>query len=189
LIHLKNSRFDTMPTPAPTLLPILHFPDPRLHTVATPVTVFDAALARLSADMAHTMYEAPGVGLAATQINVHQRLLVVDVSENRSGLMTLVNPQIVWASADLKPWDEGCLSVPGVYEEVKRPDRIRVQAQDVTGKAFEVEADGLLSVCIQHEIDHLNGKVFVQYLSQLKQGRIKTKMIKAAKELAEEAQA
>jgi peptide deformylase len=137
--------------------------------------------------MALTMYEAPGVGLAATQINVHERVIVVDTSEDKSDLLVLVNPKIVWASDDLKPWEEGCLSVPGVYEEVKRPDRIRVQAQDVTGDTYEVEADGLLSVCIQHEIDHLNGKVFVQYLSQLKQSRIKTRMVKEAKAAALEA--
>jgi peptide deformylase len=169
------------------LLTILHFPDPRLHTVAKPVQTFDARLAQLAADMALTMYEAPGVGLAATQINVHERVIVVDTSEDKSDLLVLVNPKIVWASDDLKPWEEGCLSVPGVYEEVKRPDRIRVQAQDVTGDLYEVEADGLLSVCIQHEIDHLNGKVFVQYLSQLKQSRIKTRMVKEAKAAALEA--
>ncbi len=171
------------------LLPILHYPDPRLHTVAKPIAVFDAALTQLVADMAHTMYEAPGVGLAATQINVHQRLIVVDVSEDKSGLTTLINPEIIWASADLKPWEEGCLSVPGVYEEVQRPDRIRVKALDVTGKPFEIEADGLKSVCIQHEIDHLNGKVFVQYLSQLKQTRLKTKLLKEAKAAKEDAAA
>jgi peptide deformylase len=173
-----------MTSQAPVLLPILHYPDPRLHIVAKPVTVFDDALKQLVANMALTMYEAPGVGLAATQINVHQRLLVVDVTEDGSGLKALINPVITWASADLKPWEEGCLSVPGVYEEVERPDRIRVKALDTDGKPFELEADGLLSVCIQHEIDHLNGKVFVQYLSQLKQKRLKSKILKAAKEEA-----
>jgi peptide deformylase len=176
--------FTTMTSHTPVLLPILHYPDPRLHTVAKPVTVFDDALKQLVANMALTMYEAPGVGLAATQINVHQRLLVVDVTEDRSGLKALINPVIAWASADLKPWEEGCLSVPGVYEEVQRPDRIRVKAFDTDGKPFELEADGLLSVCIQHEIDHLNGKVFVQYLSKLKQTRLKNKILKAAKEEA-----
>jgi peptide deformylase len=174
--------FTFMTPHSPVLLPILHYPDPRLHTVAKPVTVFDEALKQLAANMALTMYEAPGVGLAATQINVHQRMVVVDVSEDRSGLKTLINPQITWASAELKPWEEGCLSVPGVYEEVERPDRIHVQALDTDGKPFELQADGLLSVCIQHEIDHLNGKVFVQYLSQLKQTRLKNKILKAAKE-------
>ena len=181
-----TSTFLPTTTVPPTLLPILHYPDPRLHTVAKPVTVFDAALAQLAANMAHTMYEAPGVGLAATQINIHQRLIVVDVTEDKSGLITLVNPEITWASADRKPWEEGCLSVPGVYEEVQRPDRIRVRALDVSGKPFELEADGLLSVCIQHEIDHLNGKVFVQYLSQLKQTRLKSKILKEAKAAKED---
>ena len=171
----------------PTLLPILQYPDPRLHTVAVPVTAFDARLKTLVANMAATMYEAPGVGLAATQVNVHERLLVLDTSEDKSALITLVNPRIVWASESRKPWEEGCLSVPGIYEEVQRPDQIRVEAQDVDGKHFELTADGLASVCIQHEIDHLDGKVFVQYLSQLKQGRIKNKMVKAAKEAAKEA--
>jgi peptide deformylase len=166
----------------PVVLPILHYPDPRLHTVAKPVTVFDNALKQLAANMALTMYEAPGVGLAATQINVHQRVIVVDVTEDNSGLTTLINPIITWASEDRKPWEEGCLSVPGVYEEVQRPYRIRVKALDVEGKPFELEADGLLSVCIQHEIDHLDGKVFVQYLSQLKQTRLKNKIAKAAKD-------
>jgi peptide deformylase len=173
-----------MTSQTPVLLPILHYPDPRLHTVAKPVTVFDAALKQLVTNMGHTMYEAPGVGLAATQVNVHQRLLVVDVTEDKSGFKTLINPVITWASEDRKLWEEGCLSVPGVYEEVQRPDRIRVKALDLEGKPFELEADGLLSVCIQHEIDHLDGKVFVQYLSQLKQTRLKNKILKAAKEEA-----
>ena len=164
------------------LLPILQYPDPRLYTVAKPVVAFDEALKALVANMAATMYDAPGVGLAATQIDVHKRLIVMDTSEAQNQLTTLINPQIVWASDDRKVWEEGCLSVPGVYEEVKRPDRIRVQALDVEGKPFELEVDGLASVCVQHEIDHLDGKVFVQYLSQLKQGRIKNKMLKAAKE-------
>ena len=167
---------------SPKLLPILCYPDARLHTVAQPVVRFDAALHNLAADMAHTMYEAPGVGLAATQINVHQRLLMADTSEDRSQLVALINPVIIWASESRKLWEEGCLSVPGVYEEVQRPDMIRVRAFNVKGEPFEIEADGLLSVCIQHEIDHLDGKVFVQYLSQLKQGRIKTKMLKLAKD-------
>ncbi len=162
----------------PVLLPILNYPDPRLHTVAKPVTMFDNALKQLVANMALTMYEAPGVGLAATQINVHQRLVVVDVSEDKSGFKALINPTITWASEDRKLWEEGCLSVPGVYEEVQRPDRIRVKAFDTDGKPFELEADGLLSVCIQHEIDHLDGKVFVEKLSRLKQSRILNKLKK-----------
>jgi peptide deformylase len=171
---------DTGDTPA-VLLDILQYPDPRLHTVAKPVTVFDAALASLVANMAHTMYKAPGVGLAATQINVHQRVVVVDCSEQANHLMVLINPVITWVSGDMKVWEEGCLSVPDVYEDVKRPDSIRVKAQNLKGEFFEFEADDLLSVCIQHEIDHLNGKVFVQHLSQLKQTRLKTKALKAAK--------
>ncbi len=171
-----------MTTTTAVLLPILNYPDPRLHTVAKPVEVFDDALKQLVQNMALTMYEAPGVGLAATQINVHRRLLVLDTSEDKSGFKALINPVITWASEDRKAWEEGCLSVPGVYEEVQRPDRIRVKALDVEGKPFELEADGLLSVCIQHEIDHLDGKVFVQYLSQLKQKRLKSKIAKVAKE-------
>jgi peptide deformylase len=183
-MHIMNPEFFDTSAMTAVQLPILHYPDVRLHTVAKPVTVFDAALKQLAANMALTMYEAPGVGLAATQINVHQRLIVVDTSEDKSGLTTLINPVITWASEDRKAWEEGCLSVPGVYEEVQRPDRIHVKALDLDGKPFELEADGLLSVCIQHEIDHLDGKVFVQYLSQLKQTRLKNKIAKAAKEEA-----
>jgi peptide deformylase len=166
---------------APILLDILQYPDPRLHTIAKPVTTFDEALNTLVRNMAHTMYKAPGVGLAATQIDVHQRVIVVDCSEEGNQLLTLINPVITWASGDLKAWEEGCLSVPDVYEEVKRPDSIKVKAQDLNGDFFELEANELMSVCIQHEIDHLNGKVFVQHLSQLKQTRLKTKLQKAAK--------
>ncbi len=173
----------TLPTnDTAVLLPILQYPDPRLHTVAKPVTVFDEALKTLVRNMAHTMYKAPGVGLAATQINVHQRVVVVDCSEHSDQLTVLINPVITWASGDIQSWEEGCLSVPDVYEEVKRPDSVRVKAQDIHGEFFELEAHELLSVCIQHEIDHLNGKVFVQHLSQLKQGRIKNKILKAAKD-------
>jgi peptide deformylase len=172
-----------MPTASPpVLLDILQYPDPRLHTVAKPVTVFDDALKTLVRNMAHTMYQAPGVGLAATQINVHQRLVVLDCSEKSDQLLVLINPIIIWASSDIQSWEEGCLSVPDVYEEVKRPDKVRVKAQDLQGDFFEFDADELLSVCIQHELDHLNGKVFVQHLSQLKQGRIKNKILKAAKD-------
>jgi peptide deformylase len=168
----------------PILLDILQYPDPRLHTIAKPVTVFDAALATLVANMAHTMYKAPGVGLAATQINVHQRVVVVDCSEQADNLTVLINPVITWVSGDIKVWEEGCLSVPDVYEDVKRPESIRVKAQNLQGDFFEFAADDLLSVCIQHEIDHLNGKVFVQHLSQLKQARLKTKLLKTAKDTA-----
>lgn len=163
------------------LLPILRYPDPRLKTVATPVTQFDDKLAKLAQDMAETMYDAPGVGLAATQVNVHKRLIVVDCSEDKSGLIVFVNPEIIEASKESKTYEEGCLSVPGVYEKVDRPDTVRVRAQNVKGEFFEIDCDELLAVCIQHEIDHLNGKVFVEYLSQLKQTRIKTKLKKQEK--------
>ena len=143
------------------LLPILKYPDPRLKTVATPVTQFDDQLVKLTKDMAETMYEAPGVGLAATQVNVHKRVIVVDVSEDKSGLIVFVNPEIVQASPDSKSYEEGCLSVPGIYESVDRPDTVRIRAQNVKGEFFEIDCDGLLAVCIQHEIDHLNGKLFI----------------------------
>ena len=160
------------------LLPILEYPDPRLKTVAGPVTRFDERLRRLVADMAETMYEAPGVGLAATQIDVHERLLVIDVSENKDQLKVFINPEIVWASEERVECEEGCLSVPGVYDAVTRPAKVRVRAQDERGDAFELDCDGLLAVCVQHEMDHLLGKVFVEYLSPLKQVRIKSKMRK-----------
>jgi peptide deformylase len=163
------------------LLPILRYPDPRLKTVATPVTQFDDALVKLTQDMAETMYDAPGVGLAATQVNVHKRIIVIDVTEDNSGLTVFINPEIVQASKESKVYEEGCLSVPGIYEKVERPDTVKVRAQNVKGEWFEIDCDELLAVCIQHEIDHLNGKVFVEYLSQLKQTRIKTKMKKQDK--------
>ena len=165
------------------LLPILHYPDPRLHQSATPVTEFTAQLKQLAEDMAETMYAAPGVGLAAPQVNVHQRLIVVDVSEDKNGLMVLVNPQIIAREGE-QEYEEGCLSVPGVYSKISRAARVRVQAQNLDGEPFEIEADGLLAVCLQHEIDHLDGKVFVDYLSQLKQNRIRTKLLKQAREEA-----
>jgi peptide deformylase len=163
------------------LLPILRYPDPRLKTVATPVTRFDDALVKLTQDMAETMYDAPGVGLAATQVNVHKRIIVIDVTDDKSGLTVFINPEIIDASKESKVYEEGCLSVPGIYEKVERPDTVKVRAQDVKGEWFEIDCDELLAVCIQHEIDHLNGKVFVEYLSQLKQTRIKTKMKKQDK--------
>jgi peptide deformylase len=163
------------------LLEILRYPDPRLKTVATPVTQFDDKLAQLAKDMAETMYEAPGVGLAATQVNVHKRVLVLDVSEEKNQLVVFVNPEIVQASAECKTYEEGCLSVPGIYEKVDRPSTVKVRAQNVKGEFFEVDCDELLAVCIQHEMDHLNGKVFVEYLSPLKQTRIKTKLRKIDK--------
>lgn len=160
------------------LLPILEFPDARLRTIAKPVTVFDDALAQLAKDMLETMYAAPGIGLAASQVNQHIRLLVLDLSEDQSAPQTFINPQIEKITDDTKTYDEGCLSVPGFYESVERIDRIRVTAQDIHGKAFTLDADGLLSVCIQHEIDHLDGKLFVDYISALKRNRIKTKLEK-----------
>jgi peptide deformylase len=163
------------------LLKILHYPDPRLRTVAKPVERFDDELAKLVADMAETMYDAAGIGLAATQVNVHKQVIVMDLSEDHSDLKVFINPVIQKASDQKVPHQEGCLSVPGVFDEVSRPDLIHVCAQDLTGQAFELEARGLLAVCLQHEMDHLNGKVFVDYLSRLKQGRIKTKLQKAEK--------
>jgi peptide deformylase len=166
-----------------TLLTVLHYPDPRLHKVAKPVAVVDERVRKIVADMAETMYDAPGVGLAATQVDIHERIIVIDVSEEQNQLMVFINPELVWASAEKKAWREGCLSVPEFYDEVERPDEIRVKALDVNGKPFEVKADGLLSVCLQHEMDHLLGKVFVEYLSFLKRNRISLKMKKRAKEL------
>ena len=161
-----------------SLLPILRYPDPRLHKVAKPVTVFDDRLKKLAADMAETMYAAPGVGLAATQVDVHEQLIVIDVSESSNDLRVFINPEIVWASEERLVYDEGCLSVPGIYDGVERPARVKMRAKDLDGKEFEVEADGLFAVCIQHEMDHLKGKVFVEYLSPLKRNRIKAKLQK-----------
>ena len=166
-----------------SLLTVLHYPDPRLHKVAKPVAVVDDRVRKIVADMAETMYDAPGIGLAATQVDVHERIIVIDVSEEQNQLMVFINPELVWASAEKKAWREGCLSVPEFYDEVERPDEIRVKALDVNGKPFEMKADGLLSVCLQHEMDHLLGKVFVEYLSFLKRNRISLKMKKRAKEL------
>ena len=169
-----------------SLLPILRYPDPRLHKVAKPVTVFDHRLKKLVADMAETMYEAPGVGLAASQVDVHEQLVVIDTSETHDDLRVFINPQITWASPEKQVYDEGCLSVPGIYDGVERPARVKVRALDLHGKPFEIEADGLLAVCIQHEMDHLQGKVFVEYLSPLKRNRIKTRMLKEERELRRE---
>jgi peptide deformylase len=166
-----------------TLLTVLHYPDPRLHKVAKPVAVVDGRVRKIVADMAETMYDAPGIGLAATQVDVHERIIVIDVSEEQNQLMVFINPELVWASAEKKAWREGCLSVPEFYDEVERPNEILVKALDVNGKPFEIKADGLLSVCLQHEMDHLLGKVFVEYLSLLKRNRISLKMKKRAKEL------
>ena len=169
-----------------SLLTILRYPDPRLHKVAKPVTVFDERLKRLTEDMAETMYEAPGIGLAATQVDVHEQIIVIDTSETRSDLRVFINPEIVWASDDRQLYEEGCLSVPGIYDGVERPARVKVKACDAEGKPFELEADGLLAVCIQHEMDHLKGKVFVEYLSPLKRNRIKTKLVKEEREMSKE---
>ena len=169
-----------------SLLTILRYPDPRLHKVAKPVTVFDQRLKKLVADMAETMYEAPGVGLAASQVDVHEQLVVIDTSETHDDLRVFINPEITWASSEKQVYDEGCLSVPGIYDGVERPARVKVRALDLDGKPFEIEADGLLAVCVQHEMDHLKGKVFVEYLSPLKRNRIKTRMLKEERELRRE---
>jgi peptide deformylase len=164
-------------------LNILRYPDARLHKVAAPVTVFDDALKKLVADMAETMYAAPGIGLAATQVDVHKQIIVVDVSERRDSLVVLVNPEIVEATGD-SDIEEGCLSVPGIYELVPRAERVKVRAYDQNGNPFTLEAQGLLAVCIQHEMDHLQGKVFVEYLSQLKQQRVRAKLAKQLRKSA-----
>ncbi|MDO8701072.1 MAG: peptide deformylase [Undibacterium sp.] len=161
-----------------SILNILRYPDPRLHKIAKPITLFDERLKKLTRDMAETMYDAPGVGLAAPQVDVHEQLVVIDTSETNSDLLILINPEIIWASAERKMYDEGCLSVPGIYDGVERAAEVKVRAFDIDGKSFELHADGLLAVCVQHEMDHLIGKVFVEYLSPLKRNRIKTKMIK-----------
>jgi len=158
-------------------LTILHFPDERLRTIAKPVTQVDDALRALIDDMFETMYDAPGIGLAATQVNVHQRLIVIDTSEEKNEPLVLINPEILEKSGE-EEMDEGCLSVPGIYERVQRAERVKVRALDRNGEPFELDTDGLLAVCIQHEIDHLDGKLFVDYLSSLKRQRIKKKLEK-----------
>tara|TARA_R110002072_G_scaffold269868_3_gene429544 strand:+ start:89833 stop:90345 length:513 start_codon:yes stop_codon:yes gene_type:complete len=162
-------------------LEILEFPDPRLRTIAKPVTTFDAKLHRLIDDMFETMYEAPGIGLAATQINVHEQLIVIDVSEDKSEPLVFINPALEVLDNDLEEYDEGCLSVPGFYETVSRPRQVRVDALNRDGEPFQLIVDGLLATCIQHEMDHLNGKLFVDYLSTLKRQRIRSKLEKAHK--------
>jgi peptide deformylase len=165
------------------ILNILRYPDARLHKLAAPVTVFDEGLKKLVADMAETMYAAPGIGLAATQVDVHKQVIVVDVSERRDSLVVLVNPEIVEATGE-SDIEEGCLSVPGIYELVPRSERVKVRAYDQNGNAFTLEAQGLLAVCIQHEMDHLQGKVFIEHLSQLKQQRIRAKLAKQLRKSA-----
>ena len=163
------------------ILSILNYPDPRLHTVAKPVKEVNGAIRRLVNDMTDTMYAAPGIGLAATQVNEHIQLIVIDTSREQNNLQVFINPLITKKSG-MQDYEEGCLSVPGVYESVTRAEKITVEALDADGKKFTLETEGLLSVCIQHEMDHLLGKVFVEYLSPLKRNRIKTKMVKLSKD-------
>ncbi len=169
------------------LLPILTYPDERLSIVAEPVTVFDDELKKLASDMAQTMYEAPGVGLAAVQVNKPVQLIVIDISEEKDHLQVFVNPKIIAASKEIQCWEEGCLSLPGIYEKVKRPASVTVQAQDLDGNTFEIECNELLAVCIQHEMDHLKGTVFVDHLSNLKKSRITHKLKKHKLEEAKKA--
>ena len=166
-----------------TILSILRYPDKRLNKIAKPVTSFDERLKKLIADMAETMYDAPGVGLAASQVDEHIRLIVIDVSDAQNQLQVFINPEIVWTSEETAVYDEGCLSVPGIYDGVERPSHVKVRALNSDGTPFELTADGLLAVCVQHEMDHLQGIVFVEYLSPLKRNRIKTRMIKEEREL------
>jgi peptide deformylase len=163
-----------------SLLNILHYPDPRLRTKASPVVAVDDAVRRLVDDMFETMYDAPGIGLAATQVDVHQRVIVIDISKDRNQPLALINPELI-STEGVEETEEGCLSVPGVFEKVRRAERIRVRALDRDGKQFEMDADGLLAVCIQHEMDHLDGNVFVDYLSPLKQQRTIKKLQKQQK--------
>ena len=163
------------------LLPILKYPDPKLHTVAKPVSEVNDRIKKLVADMAETMYESRGIGLAATQVDVHERVVVIDLSEERNQLITLINPIITHKDGETT-YEEGCLSVPGVYDTVTRAERVTVEFLDADGHAQKLDADGLLAICIQHEVEHLQGKVFVEYLSPLKQNRIKTKMKKRERE-------
>jgi peptide deformylase len=164
------------------LLPILCFPDPKLHKVAREVIAVDARIKSLIADMLETMYDAKGIGLAATQVDAHERLIVIDISEEHDEPLVIINPEVVWTSAETHLNEEGCLSVPGIYDGVTRFDAIKINAMDGEGKTRLIEADGLLAVCIQHEMDHLTGKVFVEYLSPMKRDRIKKKMLKALRE-------
>jgi peptide deformylase len=166
-----------------TTLTILNYPDPRLHTVAKPVQEVNSAIRKLVDDMAETMYTAPGIGLAATQVNQHIQLIVIDTTKEQNNLQVFINPKIV-AKSGQQEYEEGCLSVPGIYETVIRAEKITVEALDKHGKKFTLDAEGLLAVCIQHEMDHLLGKVFVEYLSPLKRNRIKTKMLKHNREIA-----
>lgn len=163
------------------LLPILEFPDPRLRTVATPVEIVDDSIKQLVDDMFETMYDAPGIGLAATQVNVHKQVIVIDVTDDKEQPLVFINPQIEVLDQELYDYEEGCLSVPGFYEKVTRPEHVRVTALDKEGKEFTMEPEGLLAVCIQHEMDHLNGKLFVDYISNMKRQRIRKKLEKQHK--------
>jgi peptide deformylase len=167
---------------SPDLLTILRYPDPRLNTVAKPVQAVDDWLRDLIERMLATMYDAQGIGLAATQVDVHQRLVVIDVSETRDQPLVLINPVIDWASPETRKGEEGCLSVPGIYDGVERSLAVKVTALDEHGQSRSIDAEGMLAVCIQHEMDHLMGKVFVEYLSPLKRNRIKTKLLKAERD-------
>jgi peptide deformylase len=168
------------------LLNVLEFPDPRLRTRAQPVQVFDAALARLIDDMFETMYAAPGIGLAATQVDVHRQLIVMDVSKEASAPLVFINPEILTREGSTV-FEEGCLSVPGIYDDIERAERVRVRALDRTGELHELDFDGLTAVCLQHEMDHLNGKLFVDYLSEMRRQRIRKKLEKERRERASEA--
>ncbi len=171
------------------LLPIVQYPDPILAKTAEVVTEFNDELKQLAADMAETMYAAPGIGLAANQVGVLKRIIVIDITEDHSDLRVFVNPEVVAHSEELEEFEEGCLSLKGLYEKVKRPERVKVRAQDLDGKPFELEADGLLAVCVQHEIDHLHGVVFIDHLSRLKKDRAKVKLRKLKAERERERQA
>ena len=173
---------DTAPDTPADVLTILTYPDPRLTRVAKPVAEVDARIRAFIPRMFATMYHAKGIGLAATQVDFHERLIVIDVSEERNEPLVLINPEVLWASPETRKGDEGCLSVPGIYDGVERALAIKVRALDESGQARDIEAEGLLAVCIQHEMDHLMGKVFVEYLSPLKRNRIKTKLAKAARD-------
>ncbi|MEX8193045.1 peptide deformylase [Comamonas guangdongensis] len=164
------------------ILPILCYPDPRLHKIAQPVAQVDERIQTLVKNMFETMYDAQGIGLAATQVDAHERVIVIDVSEERNQPLVLINPEITWASEEKQIGDEGCLSVPGIYDGVERSVSVKVKALDENGLSREIEGEGLLAICMQHEMDHLVGKVFVEYLSPLKRNRIKTKLIKAQKQ-------
>ncbi|WP_432785552.1 Peptide deformylase 1 [Oligella sp. MSHR50489EDL] len=170
------------------ILPILKYPDPRLHKIAKPVQEVDDRVRQIVEDMTETMYEAEGIGLAATQVDIHERIVVIDLSEERNDRLVLINPQITARSDDKTIYEEGCLSVPGIYDKVERSSAITVEALNEQGEKFTLEADGLLAICIQHELDHLVGKVFVEHLSGLKQNRIRTKIKKAEREAKKELQ-